>query len=253
MTARRLAVLLAILMLLTLSSACKSKSSDGTDDSVQETTTTDRDNGTVVSSDETTDSSPAVKQPITIPCLLEDGKLQVSSLFQFTGMNPDADGQMGENIATLELVNNSDEYLSEAEISVVLSDGTTLQFAVTDLPSGKTVWAFEKLCGTCPDGTPDISSITCTADFADTVPAFPDGLIVNAEDIALSLTNTGTADLTNLTVCCHCNFSDVYFGGITYAYTVDRIPAGETVTVTAVDCFLGEAEVVRIITDDTNP
>lgn len=254
MTARRLSLFLAILMLLSLLSACKSKSSDGADGTDREGTSSDRDSGIASTSGEIPDSAPVADDlPIDLPFVSEDGRLQIASLFPFTGMNPDANGKMGENIATLEVANVSDKYLNRAELSLTLSDGTTLSFTVTDLPSGKTVWAFEPSCKTCPDGTPDIVSFACTVDFADEAPTFPDTLTVAADDITVALTNTGNAELTNLTVYCHCLFSEVFFGGITYAYTVDRIPTGETVTLTATDCFLGEAQVVRIETDDTNP
>ena len=44
---------------------------------------------------------------------------------------------------------------------------------------------------------------------------------------------------------------DAYFGGLTYTYPVENIPAGESVTLQAEECYLGEAAVVRISRNNT--
>ena len=69
---------------------------------------------------------------------------------------------------------------------------------------------------------------------------------VEAEGISVTLTNLTDEDLAGLTVYCHCLFDGTYFGGSTYAYPVDGIPAGESVTIQAEECYLGEAAVVRV-------
>lgn len=241
MIRRRLAFVMSVLMILSLTVGCKAKSSDQ-----QTSDSTQGKNTETVSTEELPESTPT--QEVSIPCLLEDGRLKINSLFQFTGMNPDFDNRMEENIAALELTNTSDKHLTEAELSVTLSDGTAFRFNVTDVPAGKTVWAFDTANSVYAGETttPDAVTVICNAKFEDAAPTLAGVLTVDEQDAVVSLTNTGATDLTNLTVYCHCFFFEAYFGGITYAYPVDNIPAGETVTVQAVDCFLGKAEVVRI-------
>ena len=89
--------------------------------------------------------------PEIFPVLLEDGMLTVQSMFQFSGMNPDADLQFGENIAGLQLVNTSDRHLTVAELAAVLEDGTILSFRAEDVAPGMTVMAFSLEHGSVED------------------------------------------------------------------------------------------------------
>ena len=60
------------------------------------------------------------------------------------------------------------------------------------------------------------------------------------------MANVSDRDLKNIVVYCRSLFGDEHVGGVTYAYTIDELPAGETAAVEAWDCILGTAEVVRI-------
>lgn len=60
--------------------------------------------------------------------------------------------------------------------------------------------------------------------------------------ILLELTNTTGEARTNLSVYCHNLLGEEYFGGKAYLYKIENLPAGETVTVEAVDCIPGIAE-----------
>ena len=55
--------------------------------------------------------------------------------------------------------------------------------------------------------------------------------------------------LSNLLLHCHCLIDGSYFGGLTYTYPVESIPAGQSIAVEAEDCYLGEAAVVRVSQD----
>lgn len=179
------------------------------------------------------------------PYQLEEGKLEVTSLFQFSGSNPDSGGEEGENIAAVSVVNSSDEHLKSALITVVLTDGREVHFKVEDLPAGKSVMTFssenEKY-----DLSTACESIACTAEFETSDVVMAEKLSVDVEETAVTLTNHSAEDMENLTVYCHCLLEEEYFGGLTYSYSVEKIPAGESVVFDALDCYLGEAAVVRI-------
>lgn len=183
---------------------------------------------------------------LSFPYELEDGKLEVSSLFQFSGVNPDCSNTEGENIASLQIVNKSDEYLSSAVIEAELESGEKLTFELSDIPSGKSVMVFEKN-NTAYDLSDGCAKISAQTDFTDAADLMEDSLSVSAQETAVTLTNTTDQDLANLLLYCHCLADEAYFGGLTYEYTVDSIPAGQSVTIQADDCYLGTAEVVRIV------
>ena len=70
--------------------------------------------------------------------------------------------------------------------------------------------------------------------------------MIRVNQLKLPITHTGE-ELENIVVYCRCPYIDDYFGGLAYRYEVENIPAYGTAEVEAIDCILGEAEVVRIV------
>lgn len=202
---------------------------------------------------ETVDASPAIEETeraaLQFPYRLEDGRLEVSSLFQFTGFNPDCDLAEGEDIASLSFTNISEEYLVSASFTAVLTDGTEFRFEAADVPAGASVLAFST-DNASYDGSVGCESITCDAVFESTAPLMEEAVSVSVEETAVTLTNLTGEDLTDLVIYCHTLFDESYFGGLTYAYPVEYIEAGGSITLQAEDCYLGEAAVVRITQGD---
>lgn len=186
---------------------------------------------------------------LSFPYTLADGKLEVTSIFQYSGGNPDCDDEMGENIAALAVVNKSDKHLSSAQFTAVLLDGTQIPFEVTDIPAGQTVWAFAK-DNSVYETENVCESLTCTAQFEDISPLMADKLSFEVNETEVTFINNSGESLSNLSVSCHCLFEDAYFGGRTYTYPIENIAAGEKLTVSAEDCYLGKAAVVRINQDN---
>lgn len=191
------------------------------------------------------ETDPPVYESAQFPVELEDGMVTVRSIFQFTGMNPDADDLYGEDIAGVQMTNTSDEYLRWAEVTAILADGTTLTFRAEDVPPGKTVIAFalehEALAdpGSCEE-------IYGYAEFTSGDPLCTDLVRVSVDGTEVTVENVSGRDLTNLDVYCHGVLDDSYFGGTTYCYSVASLPAGKSTVIQAVDCILGMAEVVRV-------
>lgn len=179
------------------------------------------------------------------PAELEDGMLTVRSLFQFSGMNPDADNAFGENIAGIELTNTSELHLLCAEVAVLLEDGTELTFLAEDVPPGGTVMAFSLENGTLEDVNSCVA-VDATADFESADPLQTDLVQCTVDGIAITVRNVSGTDLTDLEVTCHGLLDGSFFGGSTYRYNVSTLPAGASTVIHAVDCFLGMAEVVRV-------
>lgn len=188
---------------------------------------------------------PAVTEPDLFPLELEDGKLIVRSLFQFTGMNPDFENYFGEDIAGVQMINTSDEHMTVAEVTAVLTDGTTLTFRAEDIPAGGSVMAF------CLEhaSVADVSrceEIFGYAEFESGDMMLTDQIRVDISGTEITLRNVSGEDLTNLEVTCHGLLDGSLFGGTTYHYNVSTLPAGSSAVVHAVDCILGMTEVVRV-------
>ena len=196
------------------------------------------------SGSEKPDSAREMGERITFPYELADGKLKAASLFQYSGLNPDCNNEEGEDIAALEIVNQSDEFCKSTEIEVVMQDGTELVFKAEDIPAGKKIWVFES--DNQSVGQDDAcEEIRETSEFGD-VSLAEDQVAVSAQDTMITIENLTGEEITDLTVGCHCLFEDTYFGGAAYSYPTGRIPAGGQVTVDAADCYMGTAEVVWI-------
>lgn len=191
------------------------------------------------------DASPSPEAGLTLPYALEDGKLEVTAVFQYTGDNPDCNDEAGEDIAALAVTNQSDQHLTKAQFTAKLADGTTLQFEAADVPAGQSVWAFAPDNRSYDTANPCVS-VTCDAQFEASTPVLAEQLSISVKETAVTLTNTSGETLENLTVDCHCLFNDAYFGGRTYSYAVPSIAAGGSVTIQAEECYLGEAAVVRV-------
>lgn len=185
------------------------------------------------------------KEDVSFPCQLAENSLSVTSLFQYSGDNPDCGGQAGEEIASLAVTNQSEKHLASAKLTMKLADGTKRVFQLTDIPAGQTVWVFAQDNGSFASSN-TCKELKCEASFAEEQPLLAEQVAVETEGTSVTLTNLTDEDLAGLTVYCHCLFDGTYFGGLTYAYPVDGIPAGESVTIQAEECYLGEAAVVRV-------
>ena len=194
--------------------------------------------------EQTVPTEPPETIPELFPMELEGGCLTVHSLFPYSGMNPDAGLEFGENIAGLQLTNTSDEHISHAELTAVLDDGTELCFRVEDLPPGMSAMLFEPE-GRTLDGDRYCVDLYGFAEFEED-PMQPELVAVSVDGIAVTIYNVSGRDLTDLRVACHGLLDGSCFGGITYIYDVASLPAGAVTVINAVDCILGEARVVRV-------
>ena len=184
------------------------------------------------------------KTATQFPYDLGDGVI-VESLFQFTGTNPDCENQEGENIASISVRNESDKLLDQVKVEVTLDSGDTLNFEIEDMPAESVVNTFEKnnknyeLTDVCTD-------VNGKIEFSNKDQDITELFEIREEETTVTIINLSEKDLKELVVHCHCSLGDTYFGGLTYKYPVDKISSGESVTIEALDCYLGEADVVKI-------
>lgn len=184
---------------------------------------------------------------IAFPVVLDEGKLEVESLFQFSGVNPDAGRQDVTDIAAVTIRNISDTYLKAATVTAVLGNGSERTFAVQDLPAGKSAL----LCAT--DNGKLLDSDVCTEIRVESVfedVQSEDSVKISVDGMTVTLENISGETLSEIDVYCRDVFGDQYFGGMAYQYTIETLPAGESTTVTVVDSIMGMTEVVRVAVKD---
>lgn len=187
---------------------------------------------------------------IAFPYELADGKLTVNSLFPSSIENPDFGNAYGDDIASIEILNSSEEFLYEASVTVHLADGTDIPFTITNLPAGQTVWAFAT-DNTSIAAEAVCTDIDCSTQFSPEAPLMADQVSFEVQETEVTLHNLTSADLTDLSVGCHCQFDGVYFGGITYSYPVDTLSADGSIVCNAEDCYLDCAAVVSITSNQS--
>lgn len=194
---------------------------------------------------QSTEETASKQSGIEFPYELENGKLTVNSLFQSSIDNPDCNNEYADDIATLEVKNTSDEFLKEAKITITLNNGTKIPIVITNLPSGKSVWAFAT-DNAAVELNPVCIEIACDAEFEKQMPVLADTVSYEVNETKVTLHNLSSDNLTDLSIGCHCLFDDIYFGGLTYSYDVDKLSASDSTTLDTDDCYLGSAEVVCI-------
>ena len=185
---------------------------------------------------------------LDFPAKLEDTKLEIESLFSFSGINPDSGNQEGDDLATIMLKNTSEAYLEQAVIRATLLDGTECTFVVTDLPAGKSTMAFATGNESLVQDTSCVA-LSCEASFTELEPW--DQLSVSMVGTTVTLQNNSGEDITNIDVYCRDAFGESYFGGITYKHTISNLPANQSATVDVTDSLLGMVEVVRIAINES--
>ncbi|MGM9537035.1 MAG: hypothetical protein ACI3VN_01745 [Candidatus Onthomonas sp.] len=186
---------------------------------------------------------------LSFPCTPEGSGLEITSLFSSDIFNPDGGNAAGESLASLELTNLSGDYLTQGSVTVTLTDGTVYTFEICDLPAGGQMMAFSPE-NAAYDGKTGCESITASTQFAEGDQLMAGQVSFEVEGTTVTLTNLTQEELGPLTVVCHDSLDEAAFGGVSYAYPVEGIPAGGSVTVDAIECMLGQATVVRIMPEN---
>lgn len=195
--------------------------------------------------EEQTETSEETDAGLEFPYFLDDDKIQVDSLFQYSGINSDAQNEECEDVASLQLKNNSDQYLEKAEISVELTDGTAFSFEAEDVPAGKSVMAFDT-ANAAYDGKIGVAFIAAATTYSSDAGLKETDVKITSDDNGVQMENISGDTLENMKIKYHCVLDDMYFGGISSETEISGLAAGETATVDTSESILGDAEVVSI-------
>lgn len=191
------------------------------------------------------DDTEETDEGLKFPYMLDNDQLQIDSLFQYSGVNPDAQNENSEDIASIQMTNNSAEYLETAEISVELTDGTIFSFEVQDIPAGKSVMAFDTT-NAAYDGKTGVAFMDAKTTYSSDAGLKEEVVKITSDDNGIQLENISGEELGNMKVKYHCVLDDMYFGGISSETELAGIAAGEKAALDTSESILGDAEVVSI-------
>lgn len=181
---------------------------------------------------------------LTFPVLQDGNRLKIDSVFQFTGINVDADWTECEDTGAIQLTNVSETYLESTEITVMLDDQSKLVFLIEDIPAGKSVIAFE-IQNAKYDTQRKIVGIDVRSTYSQEIGAWKDDLELSAEKSQITVKNKSTKPLQNFSIKYHCDIDGSFFGGKSYEKVVETLDVGESLILDATEAILGEAAVVN--------
>lgn len=183
------------------------------------------------------------KEEVKFPTILEDNKLEITSLFPFSGVNPDADMLEGSDVAAIAIRNISDEYLKETTITAMSQAGNKYIFIVHDLPPQKSAIAFSKENDKwAEDDVCEKLEVDSVFENEEKI----EELSISIDGMMITMQNNSQKELTEIDVYCRDIVNEDYFGGKAYKYTIEKLSAGEETTITVSDSLFGVIDVVRV-------
>lgn len=178
------------------------------------------------------------------PYSIDDGSLSLQSIFLSSVFNTDGDGKLVENVASISYENTSGKFIRSAILQVTLDSGEQLNFQLTDIPVDSNGVAFETSNATCNEQA-NIQDVSAQIEYDDQATLLSDAITCTTSGTEITISNVSGADLSQITVFCHCSLDGTLFGGNVFECSIDTLAAGESTVITATDCIYGDALVVR--------
>lgn len=177
------------------------------------------------------------------PVALDSDKLQLGSVFEYTGMNPDCEEVYGEEIGAIQLKNVSGSYLKSAAVTVTLSNGDVLKYLAQEVPADMEIMAFDT-ANTVYDDTYRVEDIQVDVEYGESADSKMVTWSVSGSEITVE--NKSDQEMKNVTIYYHCVIDDLGYGGKAYEMSVEKLQPGEAVTVTDSYCYVGDVKVSNV-------
>ena len=194
----------------------------------------------------TTPSVKPVKEPekFDFPVALDSENLELGSVFEYSGMNPDCEDVFAEEIGAIQLKNVSGKYMKSASVKVTLSNGDELNYLVQELPADMEIMAFDTSNMVYNDSY-RVEDIQVSAEYGEPADPAMVSWSVNGSDITVE--NLSGQEVKNVVIYYHCMIDDLGYGGKAYEMSIEALQPGESITVTDSYCFVGDVNVVNVI------
>jgi hypothetical protein len=232
---RKLAVMLAVMMLLSVLSGCKNDSEPSTQ------STTGMYSGDLSPEDPTLDTTEDSK----VGWIL-DSKLYCQKVAIYSGQFvEDMTDRKIENAAVVLITNRSERYLDIAILSCKIN-GKDAEFKVTGLPAGKSAWVLES-SGMQISENPEITFVDSVVAHRDGVVSQPEEVSVSSQGNSLKATNQSDRTLYNVYVYYKVLHTDGnYLGGITYGVGFGDLEPGQSAESLAGHYIEGKTQIIRM-------
>lgn len=199
---------------------------------------------------ESTSEEPVLEETeeegIAFPFMLDSDRLELSSVFEYAGTNPDCEDVYAEDIGAIQLKNVSGQYLKSAKILVSLSNGEKLNFLVEDIPTGMDVLAFETKNQTYDD-TVKVADVVVEAEYSSAEFEGAFSYSVSGSDITVE--NISGKGQNNIILYYHCTVDGMCFGGQSYELSLEFLDVGASATVSDTACYMGDVTLVNIVAE----
>lgn len=183
------------------------------------------------------------EEKFTFPMLVDSERLEVTAVFGYTGMNPDAENVYAENIAAIQLKNKSGQYVKKAQITLTLSNGDVLNMELEDIPAEMEALAFE-IDNKDYDDHYRIEEISVQSEYEAEKEMTEVSYKINGNQILVK--NLTNEKINNVTIDYHCAIDGIYYGGKAFHLQAGEIEAGGEVSAVDENCFVGDIAVVNI-------
>lgn len=185
------------------------------------------------------DTTPQPQEP-------EKKQLECEQIAVFSGaFVEDGSDEPVQNVASILVKNNSDQYLDFAQLYYLL-DGEKAIFSVTGLPPGTSAWVMEASRKTATADSVFVYQDCNTTYRSEAVDSL-EGLSVQTDGTMLKVTNNRDKTLKNLTLYYKVLHSDSnYFGGITYMVAFGDLEPGQSAQKLAGHFKEGWTDIVRV-------
>lgn len=183
---------------------------------------------------------------LEFPLTMDEGRLELTSVFEYGGPNPDFEDVFAEEIGAIQLKNISGQYLKNVSILVTLSDGTQLNFHVEDIPADVEVLAFETQ-NQVYDDTKKVVNVSAEGEYS--AEEFADLFSYSVSGSEITVENISGSAQNNIIVNYHCTIDGLCFGGQSYELVLESLEAGESSTVLDTLCYMGDVTVMNIVAE----
>ena len=191
---------------------------------------------------------------ITFPYVIPETSLEIKVLESYSGtFLEDGSDESVENMATVILSNNGQDYVEYADVMLTAEDGTELHFVVSGMDPGSMAVVMESGCATYEDR----EYVNCAAQIA-----YTDGFSMSQDlvtvkedsDGSLLVTNISTEDIPVVRVFYkfYMESANAYVGGITYTAKIEDLKAGESRNVMPSHYAAGYSKVIMVRTYEAN-
>lgn len=177
--------------------------------------------------------------------LFESEEIELYAFFPSDVINVDDSSEFVNGVASVEFKNISGNYLEKCTIEIKAMNGESYKFIAEEIPADMEVIVFDCSSKTVEENT-EIDEVDCSIEESTSDNLLETQVEATENEMEVTIKNVSDKDLSNIVVTCHCVMDEVSYGGSKYEYKVEKLSAGESVVVDALDCYFGQAKVVRI-------